>query len=57
MKKTEKPQRNFVAYEYKEVSANSSQASFLLDGYENFGWERMTICRRAARVVIRGRRR
>lgn len=39
MKKTEKPQRNFVAYEYKEVSANSSQASFLLDGYENFGWE------------------
>lgn len=25
MKKTEKPQRNFVAYEYKEVSANSSQ--------------------------------
>ena len=39
MKKTEKPQRKFVAYEYKEVSANSSQASFLLDGYENFGWE------------------
>ena len=39
MKKTEKSQRNFVAYEYKEVSANSSQASFLLDGYENFGWE------------------
>ena len=36
MKKTEKPQRNFVAYEYKEVSANSSQASFLLDGYGEF---------------------
>ena len=41
MKKTEKSQRNFVAYEYKEVSANSSQASFLLDGYENFGWDWM----------------
>ena len=56
MKKTEKPQRNFVAYEYKEVSANSSQASFLLD-MRILGGNRMTICRRAARVVIRGRRR
>lgn len=32
-------QKNFVGYEYKEVIAESSKASFLMDGYENFGWE------------------
>ena len=31
--------KSFIAYEYKEVSADSGQISFLLDGYENFGWE------------------
>ena len=31
--------RSFIAYEYKEVSADSGQISFLIDGYENFGWE------------------
>lgn len=35
----EKKSVNFVGYEYKEIVAESSQASFLLDGYENFGWE------------------
>lgn len=35
----ERRQRNFVGYEYKEVSTESSRFSFLLDGYENFGWE------------------
>lgn len=30
---------SFIAYEYKEIIAESSKASFLLDGYENFGWE------------------
>lgn len=30
---------NFIAYEYKEIVAESGQSSFLLDGYENFGWE------------------
>lgn len=34
-----KKQRNFVGYEYKEITAESSRVSFLLDGYENFGWE------------------
>lgn len=34
-----KQQKNFVGYEYKEITAESSKASFLLDGYENFGWE------------------
>lgn len=29
----------FVGYEYKEVIADKSKVSFLLDGYENFGWE------------------
>lgn len=32
-------QKNFVGYEYKEIVAEGSKASFLLDGYENFGWE------------------
>lgn len=31
--------KNFIGYEYKEIIASDSQASFLLDGYENFGWE------------------
>lgn len=31
--------KNFVGYEYKEIIAESSMASFLLDGYECFGWE------------------
>lgn len=34
-----KKQKNFVGYEYKEITAESSKLSFLLDGYENFGWE------------------
>lgn len=32
-------QRGFTGYEYKEVTAESSRASFLIDGYECFGWE------------------
>lgn len=35
----EKEQRNYVGYEYKEVVADNSMVSLLLDGYENFGWE------------------
>lgn len=39
MDETGKQQKNFVGYEYKEVAADSTMTSFLLDGYENFGWE------------------
>lgn len=39
MVETEIKQKSYVAYEYKEVEAERSMASFLLDGYENFGWE------------------
>lgn len=39
MDKIEKKQKEFVGYEYKEVIAESSKASFLIDGYENFGWK------------------
>lgn len=35
----EKQQKNFIGYEYKEIAADSNRVSFLLDGYENFGWE------------------
>ena len=31
-------EHEFAMYEYKEVSVSSSQASFYLDCYENFGW-------------------
>ena len=31
--------REFTGYEYKEVSAETGKVSFLLDGYECFGWE------------------
>ena len=30
---------NFIGYEYKEIIAEGSRASLLLDGYESFGWE------------------
>lgn len=39
MESAKAAQREFVAYEYKEMAAESSRASFLLDGYECFGWE------------------
>ncbi|HJB82197.1 MAG TPA: hypothetical protein H9711_03500 [Candidatus Mediterraneibacter intestinavium] len=29
----------FIGYEYKEVVTDPGQASFLMDGYANFGWE------------------
>jgi len=29
---------DFMGYEYKEIHAESSKASFMIDGYENFGW-------------------
>lgn len=31
--------RDFVGYEYRELTAPSEKFSLYLDGYENFGWE------------------
>ncbi len=39
MDQTGNRKREFVGYEYKEVCADKNQISFLIDGYENFGWE------------------
>ncbi len=39
MEDTSRKRKNFVGYEYKEIIAESNQLSFLLDGYECFGWE------------------
>ena len=39
MEDTGRQNKNFVGYEYKEIVAESSQVSFLVDGYECFGWE------------------
>lgn len=36
---TGRQRKNFVGYEYKEMVTDSSRLSFLLDGYESFGWE------------------
>lgn len=36
---SEKNQRNYVGYEYKEIAAEEQMVSLLLDGYESFGWE------------------
>lgn len=30
--------REFIGYEYKEITADPGRISFLMDGYENFGW-------------------
>ena len=38
MNEIQKDGKNFVGYEYKEISAESDKASMLLDGYINFGW-------------------
>lgn len=31
--------KEFMSYDYKTVTADMERVSFLLDGYENFGWE------------------
>ena len=35
----ERLKKEFVAYEYKEISVSKDQAAMYLDCYENFGWE------------------
>lgn len=32
-------QKDYVGYEYKEITAEDNMVSLLLDGYENFGWQ------------------
>ena len=39
MNDVERKKKEFIAYEYKEIVAEASKASFFLDGYENFGWK------------------
>ena len=39
MKEMETGRKEYISYEYKTVTADADRASFLLDGYENFGWE------------------
>lgn len=39
MEDTGRQRKNYVGYEYKEIIAESGHISFLLDGYECFGWE------------------
>lgn len=31
--------RAFVSYEYKEILTDKNRLSFMMDSYENFGWE------------------
>lgn len=39
MEETEVGKQGFIAYEYKEMTVDSNRASFMIDCYENFGWE------------------
>jgi len=39
MSEITKSPRDFVGYEYKELTVPSGKFSLYLDGYENFGWE------------------
>lgn len=39
MDMTEKNNRSYIGYEYKEFMADSSNASLYIDGYQCFGWE------------------
>lgn len=54
METMEKKQKSFVGYEYKEIAADGSMTSLLLDGYESFGWEldeNFTIDSRGGKVI------
>lgn len=35
----EKKENGFIGFDYKEIKTDSGQAPFILDGYENFGWQ------------------
>lgn len=35
---SESGRKDYIGYEYKEVTVPSEEASFYLDSYENFGW-------------------
>ena len=39
MEDTGRQKKSFIGYEYKEIITDSDKVSFLLDGYECFGWE------------------
>ena len=39
MEASDKQKKGFVGYEYKEISVDKSNVSFMIDCYENFGWE------------------
>ena len=39
MERAEGNRGKYIGYEYKEIKADSAQASFLIDGYANFGWQ------------------
>lgn len=69
MEHTERKPKEFIAYEYKEITAEKNEISFLMDGYECFGWEldeniqgnssgmyESAYLPRSARVVIRLKR-
>ena len=34
----EKEQREFIAYDYKQVQTHPNKSSFMIDSYQNFGW-------------------
>lgn len=38
MSQTGKNAKDFIGYEYKEITVNTDQVSMYLDCYENFGW-------------------
>jgi hypothetical protein len=51
--------KDFIAYDYKEIVADSGKVSFLLDGYENFGWkpdENTVVNADAKKVVLHMKR-
>ena len=38
MSEIKKDSRDYIGYEYKELTASGERASFYLDCYQNFGW-------------------
>ena len=39
MNVAEQGKRIYIGYEYQEIVADQDKVSFLIDGYESFGWE------------------
>lgn len=59
MDMTDRNNRSYIGFDYKEFMADSSRASMYIDGYQSFGWEldnNQNSSKEAGRVLFRLKR-